>query len=214
MLALLMLILATFAVVRMNDISAAFERQQRQVAERLDPLYVAREALDQTGLAARNAYIFTDENDAKKELALVDEQKAIYLAALDKLAPAFVGNAAFDKVRSGMLAMAEELKKPRQFREAGQMEAYGKFLVEECSPLRRRIVADIAVMLSAEQKETTAEALAADRLAGDARWWIVVKAGFTFVVSLLISTFITRVLLKELGGEPRYAANIASRIAE
>src|SRR5471032_809603 len=97
----LMLILATFAVVRMSSITSAFQHQQQVAAEKLEPLYVAREALAQTGLAARNAYIFTDNAQAAKELALVDEQKAVYLAALEKMTPAYAGDANFDKVRRG-----------------------------------------------------------------------------------------------------------------
>jgi methyl-accepting chemotaxis protein len=76
-------------------------RYQDQVtATRLEPLYVAREALDQTGIAARNAYIFRDDADATRELALLDEQKAIYLSP----APAgagMAGNAQFEKAKAG-----------------------------------------------------------------------------------------------------------------
>jgi len=79
MLTALMLVLAVFSVLRVSSLATAFHEDSRITAERLEPLYVAREALDQTGLAARNAYIFTDDAEATKELAIVDEQKAIYL---------------------------------------------------------------------------------------------------------------------------------------
>ncbi|MFA9218291.1 MAG: methyl-accepting chemotaxis protein [Sphingomonadaceae bacterium] len=210
----LMLVLATFAMLRMGSISAAFQHENQVNRDKLAPLYVAREALAQTGLAARNAYIFSDEAEARKELEILDQQRALYLNALDQLAPAFAGNAAFDQVRRDMLAMAEELKRPRQFREAGQMEAFGRFLVTECSPLRRKIVADIATLLAAVQQETAAAGVAAEASAVAARRWILLQAGFTLLVCVAIAALNTRWLLQQLGGEPRYASEIANRIAQ
>jgi methyl-accepting chemotaxis protein len=213
-LAALMLVLATFAVMRMASITDGFHAQQQQAAAKLEPLYVAREALDQTGIAARNAYIFADNAQAARELALVDEQKAIYLAALEKMTPAFKGSAEFDKVRGGLLTMAEELKRPRQLRERGDMEGFAAFLVNECSPLRRQIVADIAKVLAATQAESAAVRAGADAHAADAQMWIVLQAVLSFAVSVLIAWINTRMLLKQLGGEPAYAADIANKIAE
>jgi methyl-accepting chemotaxis protein len=210
----LMLILATFAVVQMSSIATAFYGEQQLASAKLEPLYVAREALAQTGLAARNAYIFSDNAQAAKELALVDEQKAIYLAALDKMTPAYQGDANFAKVRSGLLQMAEELKRPRKLREAGDMEALGAFLTNECSPLRRQIVADITTVLTAAQAETAKAGVAVEARASDAHLWILLQAALSFAVSVLIAWINTRLLLKQLGGEPAYATEIANKIAE
>ena len=210
----LMLILATFAVVRMSSITGAFQLQQQVAAQKLEPLYVAREALAQTGLAARNALIFTDNAQAARELALLDEQKAVYLAALEKMTPAYAGDANFEKVRSGLLKMADALKRPRQLREAGDNEAFGRFLTEECSPLRRQIVADIATVMAATQAEAAAASAGVNAHASDARLWIVLQAVLSFVVSVLIAWANTRLLLKQLGGEPAYATEIANKIAE
>ncbi|MYM68063.1 chemotaxis protein [Pseudoduganella sp. FT55W] len=210
----LMLIMATFAIVRMNSITDAFHNEQSLMAEKLEPLYVAREALAQTGLAARNAYIFSDSAQVAKELVLVDEQKAIYLAALEKMTPAYKGDANFDKVRSGLLKMADELKRVRKLREAGDMEAMAAFLANECSPLRRQIVADIAVVLKAAQEETRAASAGVDAHGNDAFMWIVLQAVLSLVVSVVIAWVNTQLLLKQLGGEPAYATAIANKIAE
>jgi methyl-accepting chemotaxis protein len=213
-LVLLMLVLASFAIARMTSISETFKAQDKLVDTKLSPLYVAREALDQTGLAARNAYIFSDEADARRELAILDEQKSIYLAALEKMTPDFGNDPAFAKVRGGLLEMAEALKRPRQLREAGQMEAYGRFLVNECSPLRRRIVADIGDMVARLQKESDQASAAADANAESAQRWIIALAGVTLLACLVLATLFTRMLLRQLGGEPVYAADIAGRIAQ
>ncbi len=210
----LMLVLAVFSVMRVSSLSKAFREDHRISAQRLEPLYVAREALAQTGLAARNGYIFTDNAEAAKELAIVDEQKAIYLAAIEKMAPVYANDPQFAKVKEGMLAMADELKRPRQYREAGKMEEYGRFLVNECSPLRRRIVQDMAVLVSAAQKESEMAADTVEEYATGAQRLVTVLAVAAFILSLVIAGLIKRLLLKQLGGEPVYAAEIASRIAK
>jgi methyl-accepting chemotaxis protein len=210
----LMLILATFAVLRMTSITDYFHDQQIVVADKLEPLYVAREALAQTGISARNAYIYTDEAQVVKELALVDAQKAIYLAALEKMAPHFKGDADFEKVHNGLLKMADALKRPRQLREAGDMTAFAAFLANECSPLRRQITADMATVLKTTQAQVAAASVNADAHAGEARLWIVLQAVLSLVVSVLIAWINTRLLLKQLGGEPAYATEIANRISE
>jgi methyl-accepting chemotaxis protein len=146
-------VVAVLSLTRMGSIDAAVTHQADVQHNRLDPLYVAREALDQTGLAARNAFIFTDTAEARQELAILDRERSLYLAQLDLLAPRFEGNARFAAVRSDMLAMATALDRPRQYREAGDMTGYGTFLVKECSPLRRKIVGEIGALIKEVQAE-------------------------------------------------------------
>ena len=208
-----MLILAAITLLGISSIGAAVRQLDKISDERLEPLYQAREALAQTGLAARNAYIFTNEAQAAKELTLVDEQKAIYLAALEKLSPAYGGDADFAKVKTGLLAMADALKRPRQLREAQKMEEFGQFLVNECSPLRRQIVADMAIVVGKAQREMADATTLSEERAGTARRLTMILAAAAFLLSLLIAGLIKRLLLKQLGGEPAYAADIANRIS-
>ena len=210
----LMLFLAVFALLRMSAISKAVDFQQKVNASRLEPLYVIREALDQTGLAARNAYIFTDDGDAYKELDILDRQKAVYVAALGKLAPEFKADPQFVKVHSGLLAMAAELNRPRKFRDAKQITDFGEFLVKDCSPLRRRIVEDIDVLLKTVHGEVATAASAAEEVFGQSARQIMVITALAVVVGTAIALMITRDLLGQMGGEPRYAAEIAQRIAQ
>lgn len=214
MLTALMLVLAVFSVVRVSSLSKAFQEENRISSDKLEPLYMAREALAQTGLAARNAYIFEDDAQAAKELNIVDEQKAIYLAAVEKMSPAYANDPQFAKVKDGLLAMANELKRPRKFRESGKMEEYGRFLVNECSPLRRRIVEDMSLLVVAAQKESETATTVVEDYASGAQRMVTALAVVAFVLSLVIAGLIKRVLLKQLGGEPAYAAEIAGRIAK
>jgi methyl-accepting chemotaxis protein len=210
----LMTVLVAVSLTSMSSVSGAMQFSNTLQTEKLTPLYhEAREALAQTGLAARNAFIFKDEKDAQKELAIVDEQTAIYLVALKKLQPVFVGNKDFEKVSSGLLKMAEELKRPRLYRESGKMQEFSDFLVDECSPLRRQIVTDIDVVLLAVKSENERAMQAAEEASSQSTNLIVVFAAIALLLCIGVAIVITRGLLKQLGGEPRYATEIADKIA-
>ncbi|MFL9881014.1 methyl-accepting chemotaxis protein [Herbaspirillum rhizosphaerae] len=214
LLVLMLSAMAAFSLLRLEGILSTVKYGDKIQAEKLQPLYVAREALDQTGLAARNAFIFTDNAEAMKELAIVDEQKDAYLATLKAMAPAFKGDADFDKVSAGLLAMAEELKRPRKYREAGQMQEYGDFLVKECSPLRRQIVRDINVVIKQTEQRVAEAGDASNSLFDRSIAWIIGMTIVTVLIGIAVAVVITRGLLKQLGGEPDYAAEIADHIAK
>ncbi|MCA1248020.1 methyl-accepting chemotaxis protein [Massilia sp. MS-15] len=209
----LTLILAAFSVSRVNSIEAALHGADAVRNSELEPLYAAREALAQTGIAARNAYIFKDEAAARRELDLVDARKAEYLAALARLDPSLRGDAQYGKVRAGMLAMARELERPRAFLASGDLDGFGRFLVEECSPLRRSIVADIDLLLKQLQARTAAAVDTAKAEASGARYWITGLSALAVLLCVLVALVLVRSLLAQLGGEPAYATRVAQAIA-
>ena len=207
------LILAVFSVTRVNTIQGALDAADAVRNGELEPLYAAREALAQTGIAARNAYIFKEEAAARRELDLVDSFKGDYLAALAKLDAAMGGDVQYAKVKAGMLAMAKELERPRAYRAAGDMEGYATFLVDECSPLRRQIVADIDVLVQALQAHNAASGAAANAAAAGARYWITGLSAAAVLLCALVGVAIVRSLLGQLGGEPSEATGVARAIA-
>jgi methyl-accepting chemotaxis protein len=209
----MMLVLVVVAIFGINGLRASVERANEVQNERLAPLYVAREALDQTGIAARNAYVFLSDADAQTELKIVDEQKALYLAELQKLETRLADNPYFAAVRTGLLQMADELNRPRQYRESGAMDAYRNFLVTDCSPLRRKIVADINKLIADIERQSVAAGEQSERAATDALKFIATLAGMAILVAASVAFVITRALLRQLGGEPAYAMEIAQRIA-
>src|SRR5450830_1681959 len=202
LLVFMLIVMAAFALLRLEAILSTVKHGDQIQAEKLHPLYAAREALAQTGLAARNAFIFSDSADAARELAILDQQKALYLAALTAMTPVFKGDADFDKVSVGLLQMAEELKRPRKYREAGQMQEYGDFLVKECSPLRRQIVQDMSVVIAQTEQLVAEAGRASDTLFARSIAWMVGMAVIAVLIGVAVALLITRGLLRQLGGEP------------
>jgi methyl-accepting chemotaxis protein len=211
---LLLLGLALFSVLRVVAIGDALVAQRAVAEGKLARLYVAREALDQTGIAARNAYIVKTSPDANRELAIIDEQKAIYLAQLTKLDQEFPSDPLFRKIRLDMNTMATELERPRRYREEAKMEEFGRFLVDDCSPLRRRIVTNIAALLNQVEKQNDAATEVAAEQERSSIIWIGLVSGATLLISVVVASTLSRALLRQLGGDPAGAVRAAVNIAQ
>jgi len=210
---ILIIVLAFFAWRELGNVSQELATQNAVRTTKLERLYALRESLAQTGLAARNAYILSDALQAQRELALLDEQKANFLKELQALAPLFEGNTDFATMRNGLLRMAEELNRPKRYRDAGQMTEYGAFLVNECSPLRRQNVLDIDRVIKTVQKQVEAGTLSAEQSITAAQTTIIAVALAAVMISILVGGAITVHLLRQLGGEPLEVNRIASAIA-
>ena len=206
----LLLALATLAYLRIGAISDTIAQENHIRKNMLGPLYVAREALDQTGMAARNAFIYTDDAAARQELALLETQKRIYLDALAKAEPYLKDTPGFDKVRTGMQAMATELARPAQYRQAHQMEAYGKFLVEECSPLRRRIVADIDVVLAGIEGRMDAATAEANAVVATSVTAMSTLSIVALIVSVVLAVAVSRSIVRPMRTAVQFADAVAN----
>jgi len=207
------LILAAFSVACVNHIEQALYSANSIRNTELEPLYAAREALAQTGIAARNAYVFKDLAAATRELDLVDAYKADYLATLSRLDPVLGRTPQYAKVKAGMLAMAQALERPRAYRNNNELDAFGLFLTEECSPLRRQIVSDIDVLVRSLQEQTLNTSASATAQAQQARLWISGLSTIAVVLCAVVAVVLVRNLLNQLGGEPAQATQVAQAIA-
>ncbi len=142
-----------FALLRMGDIAEAVAYQNRMRTEKLEPLYAARGALAQTGLAARNVLAIGNHGKAALELDKLDLDRRAYLAQLERMRPAFAGMPEFDKVRAGLLKMAAELDRVRVLSAQETTGPLAAFIADECRPLRNQIVADMDRLLTMVQAD-------------------------------------------------------------
>jgi len=148
MLAISAISLTRFATTA-QTISDATHIRQNELA----PLYDIREALAQTGISARNAFVMQDDAEAGRELDLVDKFRDIYMERLTALEPVLGKRPEFQKARDGLLRLSTEIARPRKMREAHDMQAFSTFLIKECTPLRRQIVIDLDKAIKAVEAD-------------------------------------------------------------
>jgi methyl-accepting chemotaxis protein len=205
----LTVMLAGLALVRMVDIAKVVEQEKRIRTTELAQLYDLREALDQTGIAARNAYIYEADKDALKELDVLDRQRTIYLDRLGKLQSVLGGHPDFHKAKQELLAMAKELDRPRKYREAGDMKAYGTFLVEECSPLRRRIVSDLNDVIAGIETRLNDAGSEVDAVVADSKTLVSAIAVFALLLGAVVAYRVTACIVRPLARASAFAQAIA-----
>ena len=209
-LVVLTLALTAFAIYRVGEASAVVNAERNIRTTQLTPLYELREALDQTGIAARNAYIYEAKADAERELNVLDQQAGVYMNRLGKLTPVLAGAQDFDTANRSLQEMSGALQKPRQFRDAGQMKEYGKFLVEDCSPLRRRIVAELDTVINRIEGQLTVASKQVDVVSATSRTLMYAIAAFAVVLGSILGYRVTRSIVKPLEEASQFAEAVAT----
>jgi len=209
LLAALMLGISLFAIVRMGKIADAVSFQDDVRTQKLEHLYAAREALAQTGLSARNALAIADIGEAMKEVDKVDQFKAVYLKEIKLAAPHFAGDALFDKVKTGLDAMARELNRVRPLRKGADQAAFAAFIANECRPLRNAIVIEMEKLLVQVQGDVNRASTQAQDVFTLSRLWIGAVGMFVLALTVVSGIIITKSITAPL----HRAVNVAETVA-
>jgi methyl-accepting chemotaxis protein len=188
---LLMLAIAAISLSRLTTTAATIAQATAIRESQLAPLYDIRESLAQTGIAARNAFILEDDQQAQAELSLLEQQRDRYMQRLQALDTLLGSHADFTKARDGLRQMAKELDRPRKYREAHDMKGFGAFLVNECSPLRRRIVIDLNEVIKSIESDMSRASQIVDAVTAQS-WWIVIAiSAIALVLAALLAVRVT-----------------------
>jgi methyl-accepting chemotaxis protein len=209
-LGLFMLAISLFAIVRMGDIANAVQFQNAVRTHKLEPLYAAREALDQTGLSARNALAIADLAEATRELDKLDGFRELYLREMAKAEPYFKDDRQFAVVDATMKKMAKELLRVRPLRTKGTNEQLAAFIADECRPLRAQVAAEIDTLLKSVQVDVNKASEQADGVFGIAKTWIIAVGAVVFGMTMLLGYLITISITRPLQQAVRVAETVAA----
>ena len=204
----LMLAIAAIALVRLDATTRAIAQATAIREGQLAPLYEIREALAQTGIAARNAFIQTDDAQARRELDLLDGHRDQYMKRLAELEPVLGGRPEFDKAKAGLRQMATELQRPRKYRDAQDMQGYAGFLVNECSPLRRTIVVDVDAVIRAIEADLNAASRAEADVGSRSTWIVAGMAALAVVAATGLALGVTATIVRPVRAACAFAAAV------
>ena len=98
--------------------------------------------------------------------------------------------------------------------EAGDDEQAEAYLFREILPANNELLASATALVDFQTSLMDESADEATALYESARLQLMLIGGIAILISVLLGWLITRSLLKQLGGEPAYAAEIVTRIAE
>ncbi len=171
-------------------------------------------------VSLRNLTLLTDIDDMSKDLKKIDEQSKSYSDKESKLAEMLKDGHATAEERA-LLAKLKEKEKaaaalPNMARDLGlanNPEGATIALIKKIRPVQDEWFKVLDELVNFEDKQNAIVADEAKSAFGNARNVLLLLGGLALVLGIIAAVIITRSLLKQLGGEPDYAADIASQIA-
>ena len=218
----LLVLVTTMGVYNMHAIQAQFldvvtinNPESRLVTE-------MAETVAERSISLRNLMLQGSADDIEKEAAYIKTQTQKYLAAEKKLKEMFdtlpgtiaEEHAALPKIKAQadaghkLIDQAVDLGMKREAYELAQ------FLKEEYLPTQKKWQAELRALNDIEDRLNETSASSSVQAYELARALMLVTSAIGIATALIAAVWITRNLLKKLGGEPDYAVTIAGQIAD
>ncbi len=172
-------------------------------------------------VSLRNLTLLTELDDMGQDLAKIKEQSQKYAEAESKLAKIFVADSGttaeekslLSKLKEQELAAAQLPEKAQSLGLANNPEAATITLIKKLRPVQKKWLDVLDEMVVLEDKLNAETAKEARDAFGTARMWMLLLGGLALITGAAAASIISRSLLKQLGGEPDYASQIANQIA-
>jgi methyl-accepting chemotaxis protein len=164
----------------------------------------------------RNIALMSDEAEIEAENKRLAANRAEYKVLFEKLSAMLSTDAEkadLDKIVAVRAASVDVVTKMTALVKAGQREESNRVLLNELQPLQTRTIDAMGEMVQHLQQHVDASAKEAAAAHQAARRHILLITLAALLLGGAMAWMITRSLLRQLGGEPGYAADIAGRIA-
>ena len=165
--------------------------------------------------------LLASPDDMEQEMKKVAELAAAYDKAEKTLTAKFDTEPGITAKEKDLLRQVKEheaatmpaITKATELWMASNAEAATRILIKEIRPNQRKWLGALDQLAVLEEKATAQAAADADSAYIVARNTMLVLGGVAVFLGVLMAWFITRGLIRQLGGEPGYTARIASSIA-
>ena len=183
---------------------------------KIEQSHTLLEQVDATALAARNMMLNDEPADRQRQIATIQASRKTVAEMMELLTKAMV-------TPDGQ-AIMRDIQADRQRYEAGQDKQVAMILagkldeaktlsLNELRPALAAYKAAMVKMIARQTAQIDDTARAAEQAYIDARNQMIGLGVFALLAAAAIGVMITRRLLKQLGGEPGYAAEVAGAIA-
>ncbi|WP_176053591.1 methyl-accepting chemotaxis protein [Paraburkholderia caribensis] len=181
-----------------------------------------RTSIQDRAIAMRNVVLYTTAADRRAEAERIAKQGALYADAYQKLDRMFAEEAGTDaRERSLMAALKQEesaavppMSKVVELSLANDTIAATQLLLERARPTQRTWLAHAAELADFEDQSNLVAQQDAIATYSRIRVLIAAIVAASIALALVTATLITRSILRQLGGEPRSAQDIAAQIAQ
>ena len=199
-----------------------------QIQERFDDVVdnrLAKEKLTNTmvddvrdiAIAIRNIALLADPTEIQHELGRIEEHYKEYNLAEEKLTATVIsekGKAILAKIREDRIAVRPSVDEVIRLGQAHQQKEAIDVLLREVRPMQKKWLETLHEMVEFQGADIKADVEAAQASYAAARMLMFILAGIAIALVIIVTLWITRSILKQLGGEPDFVADIARKVAE
>ncbi|MGZ8290723.1 MAG: methyl-accepting chemotaxis protein [Telluria sp.] len=218
---LLMIILGALASARVNIIDSTLSRinDVNNVKQRYAINF--RGSVHDRAIALRDVVLSTDAGAAAPHIALIKTLEKNYTDSAGPLDAMFAAQADISDEEKAALAgikASESKTQPLvarviELRNADNIAEASALLASQAAPAFVEWLASINRLIDLEEKMNKGEAAYATELAHSFQVWMLALCAVAIAIGSAAAWYISRGLLRQLGGEPGYAAQIAGSIA-
>jgi methyl-accepting chemotaxis protein len=217
---LVLLLMTVLIVVGINSLAEINRRLDGIVND--DDVKVAlvsamQGAVLSSATAVRNVVMLNDRDAKQAEVKRIESQRKIYFDAEEKLTSMIKsekGKAILANIREYAAKSTPLNDKAVALGLADKSKDAIDVIFKEVRPVQKEWQAELAEMKDFQVKKSQDSIAASAQAYASARSMIFILGGIAIVMGIFSGIWITRSLVKQLGGEPAYVAGIAQRVAE
>ena len=163
--------------------------------------------------------LMSDPADMEQDMHKIKDLARKYDAAEEKLAAKFATdasaeeNALLTKIKAHEAAAMPAIAKASDLWLAGKAEEATRVMIKEIRPVQKKWMEALEQLATLEDKVNTTAVEDAASSYRNSRLTMLILGGVAIALGLVAAVVITRGLIKQLGAEPDYTANIAGSIA-
>lgn len=214
---ILMLGMIAIGLFYLGSMQAINDKINNKINVKVEQANAMKGAVYSNTLQTLKMLLTSDEGHLKSLRDQGKADKKAYMSAEKRFEPLLdtvEGKASFAKIAQaypGYLAIIDNVS--RLAAEGHDLSGSLQKLLDEVRSAANPLLNDIQTLISWQKNLAERTVVRAHKEYLSARNWMVALGGFAIFLGIAIAILIARSLLKQLGGEPYYAAEIASRIA-
>ncbi len=218
---LLMILLSVMAISRVSGIEASLNQIERVNGVKQRYAINFRGSVHDRAIALRDVVLAADAGAAAPHVELITKLADNYAksaAPLDALFSQPSGTTNEEKEALAGIKASESKTQPLiakviALRSEDQKDEAVKLLAQQAGPAFVEWLASVNRLIDLEEKLSKIEADNASGLASSFLKWMLVLSGIAIAIGSLTAWIISKGLLRQLGGQPEYAANVVASIA-
>jgi len=212
----LMVVIIVVAISRLENLNAGTEKIVSQDWAKAELAMTVDTYARANARRAMELFLAPDKESVARIKEKIDSNKKITAASLDKLDTLIKlpeGKALMSKIKEARAAYVVSFTKLQQLLEAGKRDEAVRLLNAETLPLLDTLQQNVQDLVDLQKRVMEIGAEEAKQSYGSARNMMLMLGAGAAVVGMLFAFFLTRSVVKQLGGEPEYVADIARKVA-